>query len=405
MVWARGHRSDWDYFATQAGDEAWGYESVLDIYRRIEDWHGPAVSARGTGGPMSVTSPPDPNPIAPAIVEAARSLGIPSYPSNNGAMMDRGGGAALLDVTLRNGLRQSVYRSYVHPHLHRPNMTVLTGATVTRLVVGRNRATAVEFSHNDRTHQVVAAHEVVVSLGAINTPKVLMHSGIGDADELRRFGIPSWRIFRASAETIRAIHGSTACGNSASHSSHGTTPGAPGCSGRATRTWRHPTCRSASAKFRCPAARTLPLMACRSTGGRRAPGAAPESSGRVRLTGARPCDPVSVEDNMLAHHDDLAAAIACVDLAREIGNSTVLRRFNKREVMPGDLTCRARTVHPLWGRMLFPPKLHGEDGTRQHVCGRLEPQSSWHRRASDCRRLNHASDHHRQHHGALCRHR
>lgn len=51
MVWARGHRSDWDYFATQAGDEAWGYESVLDIYRRIEDWHGPAVSARGTGGP------------------------------------------------------------------------------------------------------------------------------------------------------------------------------------------------------------------------------------------------------------------------------------------------------------------------------------------------------------------
>lgn len=67
-------------------------------------------------------------------------------------------------------------------------------------------------------------------------------------------------------------------------------------------------------------------------------GAAPESSGRVRLTGARPCDPVSVEDNMLAHHDDLAAAIACVDLAREIGNSTVLRRFNKREVMPGDLT-------------------------------------------------------------------
>lgn len=51
MVWARGHRSDWDYFATQAGDEAWGYESVLDIYRRIEDWHGPAVSARGTGAP------------------------------------------------------------------------------------------------------------------------------------------------------------------------------------------------------------------------------------------------------------------------------------------------------------------------------------------------------------------
>ncbi|OBH65491.1 oxidoreductase [Mycobacterium intracellulare] len=339
MVWARGHRSDWDYFATQAGDEAWGYESVLDIYRRIEDWHGPAVSARGTGGPMSVTSPPDPNPIAPAIVEAARSLGIPSYPSNNGAMMDRGGGAALLDVTLRNGLRQSVYRSYVHPHLHRPNITVLTGATVTRLLFDRNRTTAVEFSHNDRMIQVAATREVVVSLGAINTPKVLMHSGIGDADELRRFGIsvvshlpgvgrnyqshPRIDCVWEFREPLEPRNNAGEAGVFWKSDQNLEAPDLQICFGEV------PLSSSANA-----AAYGLPEHGWTACAGV----LRPKSSGRVRLTGARPCDPVSVEDNMLAHHDDLAAAIACVELAREIGNSTVLRRFNKREVMPGDLT-------------------------------------------------------------------
>src|SRR5271156_3897297 len=77
MAWARGHKNDWDYFATEADNKAWSYESVLDIYRRIEDWHGPAdPDYRGVGGPVFVQPAPDPNPLAPAIVEGARLLGI-----------------------------------------------------------------------------------------------------------------------------------------------------------------------------------------------------------------------------------------------------------------------------------------------------------------------------------------
>src|SRR5262249_15418225 len=134
MVWARGHKSDWDYFASEAGDPAWGYESVLQIYRRIEDWHGaPDPKYRGTGGPVFVEPAPDPNPIAPALLEGARSVGIPTFENQNGRMMEGEGGAAIIDLRARAGKRQSVFRSYIVPFLDRPNLTALTHALVTRL--------------------------------------------------------------------------------------------------------------------------------------------------------------------------------------------------------------------------------------------------------------------------------
>jgi choline dehydrogenase len=89
MAWARGHKNDWDLFAAEAGDNAWSYESVLNIYRRIEDWHGAAdPDYRGTGGPVYVQPAPDPNPIAPGALVAARSGGIPTFDKQNGRMME-----------------------------------------------------------------------------------------------------------------------------------------------------------------------------------------------------------------------------------------------------------------------------------------------------------------------------
>jgi choline dehydrogenase len=116
MVWARGHKNDWDYFASEAGDPAWSYESVLNIYRRIEDWHGaPDPKYRGTGGPVFVQPAPDPNPIAPAMLEGAHSVGIPTFENQNGRMMEGAGGSSIMDVRIRDGKRQSVFRSYTFP--------------------------------------------------------------------------------------------------------------------------------------------------------------------------------------------------------------------------------------------------------------------------------------------------
>src|SRR5258708_35763330 len=99
MAWARGQKNDWDFFAAEAHDAAWSYQSVLNIYRRIEDWHGaPDPGYRGTGRPVFVQPAPDPNPVDPRMVDGARSLGIPTFLSQNGLMMEGDGGASIMDL-------------------------------------------------------------------------------------------------------------------------------------------------------------------------------------------------------------------------------------------------------------------------------------------------------------------
>jgi choline dehydrogenase len=111
MAWARGHKNDWDFFASESGDTAWNYESVLNIYRRIEDWRGaPDPSRRGTGGLVFVQPAPSPNPIAPAMIEGAGSIGMPAFDSNNGRLMEGDGGASIADLRVRDG---NAYRSFV----------------------------------------------------------------------------------------------------------------------------------------------------------------------------------------------------------------------------------------------------------------------------------------------------
>lgn len=338
MAWARGHSSDWDHFAAEAGDESWGYQSVLEIYRRIEDWHGPTDPDRGVGGPALVAPPPEPNLLAAAIVEGALSVGIPSYESNNSAMMVADGGASLIDLRLRNKLRQSMFRSYVYPLLHRANLTVLTGATVTRLVFAANRATGVEFSCGGMSHGVAAGTEVIVSLGAINTPKVLMQSGIGDADELRRFGIPVVSHLPGVGRNYQD-HPRIDCVWEYRE------PLEPrNNAGEAMVLWKSDALLEAPDLQICVA--ELPLSSAENTATYGLPQHGwtacagvlrPKSRGRVRLTGPNPADPVAIEDNRLAHDEDFKAALAAVELCREIGNSAPVQRFNNREVMPGVL--------------------------------------------------------------------
>src|SRR3981189_2828111 len=191
MAWAHGHKNDWDFYASEAADPAWSYQSVLNIYRRIEDWHGaPDPKYRGTGGPVFVQPAPDPNPVAPTMLEGARSVGIPTFQSQNGLMMEGEGRASIMDLRVRDGMRQSIFRSYAFPYMDRPNLTVLCHALVTRLVMSGKQASGVEIVHDGKVQRIAAGVEVVLSLGAMHTPKVLMLSGIGDQTELQRLGIP-----------------------------------------------------------------------------------------------------------------------------------------------------------------------------------------------------------------------
>lgn len=339
MAWARGHKNDWNYFASEADDPAWNYESVLEIYKRIEDWHGaPDPKYRGTGGLVFVLPGQDPNPIAPAMLEGARSIGIPTFESNNGRMMEGDGGASIMDVLIRDGKRQSIFRAYVFPYMDRPNLTVLPHTLVTRVTFEGKRATGVECIYEGKTYRIGAGLEVVLSLGAINTPKVLIQSGIGSQAQLQRLGIPVVHHLPGVGQNFQD-HFWVGCiweypqslppRNSA---------------GEATFVWKSDpgldtpdlqTCQAevpfcsaeTTAKFNPPAAGwTLWAGVVR-----------PKSRGQIRLTGPKPLDPVEIEANTLSHPDDVRAAIACVELCREIGNSAALRPFVKREVMPGNL--------------------------------------------------------------------
>ena len=339
MTWSRGHKNDWDFFASEAGDPAWSYESVLNIYRRIEDWHGvPDPKYRGTGGPVFVEPAPDPNPIAPAMLEGARSVGIPTFENQNGRMMEGEGGAAIIDLRARAGKRQSVFRSYVFPVMDRPNLTVLTHALATRLTFEGKRATGVEMSYNGSTHRVRAGLEVVLSLGAIHTPKILMQSGIGDQAELQRLGIPVVQHLPGVGQNFQD-HPAFDC----VWQYRETLPPRNNL-GEVTFFWKSESGIDTPDLQTCQVEYPISSPENRARFGLPAGGwtlkggvVRPKSRGHLRLTGRNPLDPIQIEANFLSDPDDLKAAIACVELCREIGNSAALRPFAKREVMPGNL--------------------------------------------------------------------
>ena len=151
-TWSRGHQVDWDAYAAEAGDRSWGYEAVLDLYRnRIEDWTGaPDPKYRGTGGPMHVQPPPNPHPFFSALLEAAESAGLQRFENSSGRLMEAEGGCAFIDEIVHDGRRQSVFRSYTYSRMDQPNLTVITGAMVTRVLFERQRATGVEFFYQGR---------------------------------------------------------------------------------------------------------------------------------------------------------------------------------------------------------------------------------------------------------------
>jgi choline dehydrogenase len=336
MVWARGHRSDWDHFAAVTGDAGWSHRSVLDIYRRIENWQGkPDPKYRGTAGPVWVQPAKDPSPIAGALLDAAESLGIPRFDHPNGEMMEGEGGAAYSDMLVREGKRHSLYRAYVRPIADRPNLTILTETSVRRVLFDGRRATGVEIERAGTISAINAGTEVVISTGAINTPKLLMLSGLGDRDELKRLDIPVIQNLPGVGRNLQ------------DHVSFGCTweyrePISPRNSGSEAKLyWKsrpdltEPDLLFCQVEFPVPSERTA-LRGVPAHGWTMFAGLArPYSRGRIRLKSVDPSDVPVVDANMLSDPRDLEAARACVKLSREIGRSNAFRPFVSGERIPG----------------------------------------------------------------------
>jgi choline dehydrogenase/4-pyridoxate dehydrogenase len=185
MTYSRGNRGDYDRWA-ESGLPTWSYAHALPYFRKQETWERGASPYRGGDGPLTVSWSTFQEPLVDAYTAAALSTGIPWNDDLNGP---ENGGIGRNQNTVRNGRRCSAAVAYLKPAMARDNLTVETGALVTKIVLDRDRAVGVEYRQRGQTVTVRAEREVVLAGGVINSPQVLMLSGIGDAEALRQNGI------------------------------------------------------------------------------------------------------------------------------------------------------------------------------------------------------------------------
>jgi choline dehydrogenase-like flavoprotein len=186
MIYARGHRSDYDNWAA-LGNPGWGYSDVLPYFKRSEHNEIHMDSPlHGVGGPLNVTNLRSPSPLNRVFLEACQSHGIPYNADLNG---EDHHGCYDVQVTQKDGERHSVAAAFIHPNLGRPNLHVETGAHTTRVLFEGRRAVGAAFYRNGENVRVRARREVVMSAGAFGTPQILMASGVGPGDHLQSLGI------------------------------------------------------------------------------------------------------------------------------------------------------------------------------------------------------------------------
>ncbi len=185
MLYVRGCAADFDGWAA-AGCEGWGWQEVLPYFKRSERREGGAGSYHGDGGPLDVTDPRSPSELTRLMISAARARDFPLDPDYNDGEPD---GVCPVQVNQRNGRRWSAADAFLRPAANRPNLTILTGATVLGIELRGDRAVGVRYAKGGAASAVATASEVVLAAGAIGSPQLLLLSGVGPDEELRPLGI------------------------------------------------------------------------------------------------------------------------------------------------------------------------------------------------------------------------
>jgi len=186
MIYIRGHARDYDHWR-QMGLEGWSFSDVLPYFKRAEVNENGGDDFHGGDGPLHVSNGRSSNPLFRAFVQAGKQAGHPVTQDFNGAQQE---GFGPYQLTIRNGRRWSAAAAYLTPILDRKNLTIESNAHVSRVLFEGTRAVGVEYVQDKQAVQARAIREVILSGGAVNTPQVLLLSGIGDPETLKRFDIP-----------------------------------------------------------------------------------------------------------------------------------------------------------------------------------------------------------------------
>jgi choline dehydrogenase len=344
MVWARGMERDYDDWASN-GATGWAFKDVLPMFKAQEDWEGGANRWRGVGGPIHIRRAKDPHPTAPAFLEAARQMGAPILDDVNGPMM---AGAGYINMNIAaDGTRVSAARAFLRPNLDRQNLTLLPNTNVTRVMFEGDRAIGVEITTATGLQTIRARREVILSAGTIHSARLLMLSGIGNADELKRLGIKPINDLRGVGQNLQdhvLISGIV-------YKYKGKMPDRPADSD-AVEAEVYLSSGSDRATDINLVLEQLPIATPEAAARFGAPPAEgftiapaliqPSSRGQVRLASANWKDAPIIEGNHLGTDRDLAAIVRAIEAARELGNQKALDDVREVEVIPGpNVTKRA----------------------------------------------------------------
>ncbi len=342
MIWVRGTRSDWDHWA-YLGNVGWSWDDVLPRFRRMEDFDRGASEFHGEGGPVHVISDYEPAPIHQAIVAAAQEVGIPFNEDHNGPEIE---GVSYMQLSIRDGVRQSTATAYLKPVADNENLRIVTGAHARRLLLEGDRCVGVEWATDDgRTETALASAEVIVSCGTIESPPLLMRSGIGPADQLAETDI----------DVIVDLPG--VGGNLHDHllspvifsAEREIGPPTPGLFAAQSHLWARSR-RELSGPDMQPIHFMVPLyeewMEGPDNGFSLMAGMIrPASRGTIRLTGPELDDQLVIDPRILSRPADLESLQAAVALCREIGAAPALRdEWGARELYPGPEVASAEQV-------------------------------------------------------------
>jgi 4-pyridoxate dehydrogenase len=357
MVYVRGHRGDYDRWAA-AGLPNWSYADVLPYFRRQESWEGGAGAYRGGEGPLSTRFSRYRDPLVEAFLASGTAAGHPTTRDYNGATQE---GFGRSQMTIREGRRCSAAAAYLRPALARRNLTVATHAVATHIAFEGSRAVGVEYVRYGERRTARAEREVILAGGVVNSPQLLMLSGIGDPEDLRRHGIavraalPSvghnlqdhisapvayarrepgplhkkMRADRIARELARAYFRGEGIAADLPVGLTAFLPTAPGLP--------YPDIQLLFVAGSLDAGPYMPpfrppyadAFACRVVLLR------PESRGRITLASADPFAPPRIRQNFLATDKDRATLRAGLRMAREIGAASPLAPFSGGEIAPG----------------------------------------------------------------------
>lgn len=332
-IWVRGDRWDFDGWA-QAGCAGWGWDDVLPVFKAIENYDGGGSDTRGDSGLLDVVQNFPRNPIQEAMLEGAMEIGLKLNDDYNSGDVE---GVSRMQLNVRDGKRFNTWCAYLKPVAEDPNLTIISGAHVRRLVVEDGKVTGVEFDHGGQARTVRAA-ETILCAGAVNSPELLLRSGIGPVEELREAGVEPLHDLPGVGKNLQDHLLSPVI-----FSTKEPVPVGEVAPAEVHLFWK--------SRPELPVSDTQPIffsVPMYSEGYSKGPmtGAdggfsmlgglvRPQSRGEITLSGPNAEDPIKIDLGALAEQEDADALVASVRQCREIGRSAALKPWGVTEVYPG----------------------------------------------------------------------